>query len=139
MKYIITDDGCFSYSYVADEMYLSTSSLDIDLLSDDELIAFISDCIIHELMHRTIYNIILKEYNKHVAHMVASLFESIEHHFIECHELDVRVTSLHKNVYTWKEMIDKNGIDFLFEHYFIDKNTYLANRDRLLGWRKKNE
>ena len=135
MEYVISDYGTFGYDYVVDELYISTSGLNIDLLSDDELILFVSDCIVHELLHKIIYNNICLEYNKDVAYIVSALFECIERNFLRYPELDDRVTDTNDTC-TWKQAIEKDGIDILFKLYNLDMDMYFKHLDKLLGMKR---
>ena len=124
MEYEITDDGNFSYNPIRDIIELSSSNIMLNGLSDDELIEYISDVIVHEHLHKIVRILVTERFGGYLGYIVTCLFDSVGYFFRESPELDAITTDTSIQL-SWRDAIKSRGIDCLFNFYKINRKTYI--------------
>lgn len=86
-----------------------------DILSDDELLEFISDSITHEHIHKAIFDLFENDTS-------STLFDVVQQYF--------RNTKLANKIFnqngqmSWDEYIERNGFDVFLEEKYISDNSF---------------
>lgn len=112
-EYIINfDEKTFAYRAFTDEISIATQNL--DMLSDNELTEFMSDCLIHEYVHKVLYALF--------DGVVSKLFDGIEYLFRndELHE-----RTLESPRFTYQSFIKKQGFNKFLDYYNLDKQDVI--------------
>lgn len=88
---------------------------DFSMLSDSEEIEFVTDIIIHEYMHKVLYEMFDLTLTK--------LFDAIQQHFrdVSLHE---RILAQHIFQETYQSYIKNNGFKAFLEYYHIDNDNF---------------
>ena len=126
--------GDFGYSELNDTITMGTRYLKLSRLNDDELLEFISDCIVHEFMHGIVYKMAKKKYGKRMGSTLDGLFDTIAYLFVTRRDLDLRMVNVHCE--DWHTHILKHGMEDMFDYYFMSQEFYMSNLDILLGHKK---
>lgn len=88
-------------------------------LTQDEQIIFFSDCLIHEHIHKVLYEMF--------GDAVSSLFDAVGHLFRD-YDLHVKVLECFCDRITWKRFIEIKGFKGLLEHYQLNFESLIYAR-----------
>ena len=103
---------CFRFEPSTDTIYIA--SVGMSLLSDNELSEYVSDSLIHEHIHKVLF----EQFNL----TTCKLFDAIQQHFRNT-ELINRVFGIneHTGRETWEKFIRREGFNAFLEAYHIDR------------------
>jgi hypothetical protein len=94
----------------------------LEKLSDDEQIEAVADSLLHEHIHKTIFDLFNDD-------ILCKLFDLIEHNFRTNLNLHIKFLRIqHKT--PWCEWLDTHDFYEFLEHYHIDDGLYWRTVDR---------
>jgi len=94
------------------EIELAMTKTEVDNLTDEELVEYVSDCITHEYIHFLLYHLIPDR------GITMFLFEGVSHHFCNL-VLDLKAMHHVDGQTPWCVAIMTLGFETLLEHYGI--------------------
>jgi len=125
VDYVINHrEKVFTYRHYSDEITIGSFSL--NNFTDSEINEYISDCLIHEYVHRVLYKLF--------DIIVSKLFDGIEYLFRndELHARHIKGTTR----FTYQSYIHMKGFDSFLEHCGLDDYDVL-NANILCNSRKE--
>lgn len=109
----LSNNGTY-VSLCNDTIYIGVNELEmirLNKLTDEELINFTTDLIIHEQIHLTLFKTFDKSY---YAYIISTLFDTIEH--LICDNVIARKVF----GFIWLDIIDKFGLTWVYNYYNIN-------------------
>jgi len=99
------------YNIFFDTLYLRLEKEDYEALTDDELIKYIADIIVHETMH----SVINKLFDSYI---ITCMYDTVEHNFRQYPD----ITTPNYKRYNWKRTIKEKGLKRLLDNYLLTKD-----------------
>lgn len=109
----------FSYSNTDDIIYFGLIEKQWKHLTDDELIDYIADCLMHEHIHRVL--------NRELNDIISKLFDAIEHYVCD-NELAAKALKYYTpdDKETWQSYIKRRGFDAFLRRYSLTNDDLKA-------------
>ena len=93
------------YNIFFDTIYLRLEKEDYEALTDDELVKYIADVIVHETMH----SVINKLFDSYI---ITCMYDTVEHNFRQYPD----ITTPNYKRYNWKRTIKEKGLKRLLDN-----------------------
>lgn len=107
---------CFRFEPKTNTIYIA--SVDMSVLSDNEILEYVSDSLTHEHIHK----ILFEQFDV----TTCKLFDAIQQHFRNTKLINrVFDISEHTGRETWDKFIKREGFNAFLESYHIDKQDII--------------